>query len=298
MDQIDLGIFSRLVDDAFRSDESLAREVGLTGKAVRLRRRRMEAQGVLAEYGLHPRAEILGRHAIAQRYVGPDRPDLPRAQLGAVEDLLCVRRFRPGLHMVVRFPREPDPPDDPRLSRLLGRPLGASGDRLPPISSLRPQELSRVDWNVLEELVRSPRAPYSVKARRAQVSARTFRSHQARLEAGHALACSMILDLERERGVATYGLWLKVNDSFDRRAVELPRLWDRPHWTEDPQGVYLLGSADSYFEAREMELRLRSLPGVLGVDPLIPAGGFFARERVISWIRAEREARFGRPGSG
>jgi hypothetical protein len=144
----------------------------------------------------------------------------------------------------------------------------------------------------LEAVVRTPRSPYSVKAKQADVSARTFRIRQAKLEAAGALEWVMILNLEREAGLAAYGIWLRVDDSFDEKGVELPRLWDRPHWTQNPRGVYLLGAAENYFEARELELRLRSLPGVVGADPLIPAGGFFARERFLKWIRAERERRF------
>jgi DNA-binding Lrp family transcriptional regulator len=293
MDRTDLGIFSRLVSvDALRSDEAIGREVGLTGKAVRARRKRMEAAGVLAEYGFHPAAEILGRHALTWRFVGMVGPDLPASRLLEIDDLAYVMRFRPNLHMAVRFTTDPDPRNDPRLSRILGRPLEGPAEERLAASPISADDLSRADWKVLEAVVRDPRAPYSVKARRADVSPRTFRIHQSKLEQTGALACVMILNLEREPGLATYGIWLKVDDSFDEKAVELPRLWDRPHWTRNPRGVYLLGSAESYFEAREMELRLRSLPGVVGADPLIPAGGFFARERFLQWIRGERDRRF------
>jgi DNA-binding Lrp family transcriptional regulator len=292
MDRTDLGIFSRLVTDALRSDEAIGREVGLTGKAVRTRRKRMEAAGVLTEYGIHPAAEILGRHALTWRFEGKDRPDLAVSRLIEIEDLAYVMRFRPDFHIAVRFAKDPDPPNDPRLSRILGRPLEGPPDERPPESSIHADDLSRVDWKVLEAVVRAPRASYLVKAQQADVSPRTFRIHQSKLEATRALECVMILNLEREAGLAAYGIWLKVDDSFDEKAVELPRLWDRPHWTRNPRGVYLLGSAENYFEARELELRLRSLPGVVGADPLIPAGGFFARERFLKWIRAERDRRF------
>jgi DNA-binding Lrp family transcriptional regulator len=292
MDRTDLGIFSRLVTDALRSDEAIGREVGLTGKAVRTRRRRMEAAGVLAEYGIHPAAAILGRHALTWRFVGEEGTDLPVSRLIEVEDLAYVMRFRPNFHMAVRFTKDPDPPNDPRLARILGRPLEGPPDARPPAPSIDADDLSRVDWKVLEAVVRDPRAPYSVKARQADLSPRTFRIHQSKLEATRALECIMILNLEREAGLATYGIWLKVDDSFDENVVDLLRLWDRPHWTQNPRGVYLLGSAENYFEARELELRLRSLPGVVGADPLIPAGGYFARDRLLSWIRAERERRF------
>ncbi len=295
MDRTDLGIFSRLVTDALSSDEAIGRDVGLTGKAVRTRRKRMEAAGVLTEYGIHPAAEILGRHAVTWRFVGKDGPELPVSRLVEVEDLVYVMRFRPNFHMAVRFTKDLDPPNDPRLSRILGPPLEGPPDKRPPASSVRADDLSRVDWKVLEAVVRAPRAPYSTKAKQADVSPRTFRIHQSKLEATRALQCVMILNLEREAGLATYGIWLKVDDSFDEKAVELPRLWDRPHWTQNPRGVYLLGSAENYFEARELELRLRALPGVVGADPLIPAGGIFVRERFLKWIRAERDRRFPYP---
>ncbi len=64
MDRTDLRIFSGLVGDALRSDVPLAREVGLTAKSVGLRRRKREADGTLTDYGVHPRVEILGRHAV------------------------------------------------------------------------------------------------------------------------------------------------------------------------------------------------------------------------------------------
>ncbi len=292
MDGTDLAIFSRLVSDPFLTDATLGREVGLTGKAVRLRRRRMEARRVLTDYGLHPAAELLGRHAVAWRYAGKDWTELPTSQLAEVEDLAYVMSFRPSFHRAVRFTKDPDAPADPRLTRLLGCPLGALRGEPEPVPSLRADGLSRIDWRVLEAVVAAPRVPYVVKAHRASVSARTFRSHQAKLEAAGALRCAMILNLEREAGLATYGIWLKVDESFDAKAVELPRLWDRPHWTQDPRGVFLLGSAETYFDARRLELQLRSLPGVTGADPLIPAGGFFARQRLLGWIRAEMSDRF------
>jgi len=292
MDRTDLGIFSRLVTDALRSDESIGRDVGLTGKAVRARRRRMEAAGIIAEYGIHPAAEILGRHARTWRFIGKDRTDLSAARLSEIDDLAYVMRFRPNLYVAVRFTREPEPREDMRLARILGRPIDGPPDRDSRESSVHAEDLTRVDWSVLEAAVRSPRAPYSVKAGQVDLAARTFRIHQARLDATQALRCVMILNLEREPGLATYGIWLKVDESFDAQSVALPQLWDRPHWTQNPRGVYLLGSAENYFEAREVELRLRSLPGVVGADPLIPAGGFFARERFLEWIRAERDRRY------
>ena len=292
MDRIDLGIFSRLVGNPYLSDETLAREVGLSGKAVRLRRKRMEEQGVLAEYGVHPSAEILGRYALTWRYEGKDWADVPDSRLSEVPDLAYVMSFRPNLHLAVRFTKTPDAQADPRLSKLLGRLLDETPDERTPQSSVRADALSRLDWKVLEAVVQAPRASYSVQARSAELSPRTLRIHKSKLEATNALQCVMILNLEREAGLATYGIWLKVDGSFDARAVELPRLWDRPHWTQHPRGVYLLGSAENYFEARELELRLRSLPGVVGADPLIPAGGWFARSRFLAWIRAERDRRF------
>ncbi len=292
MDRVDLRIFTRLVGDPLLSDETIGRDVGITGKAVRLRRKRLESEGVLTEYGVHPRAEVLGRHATASRYTGGALSEVARSQLRKVEDLVLVRSFRPNFHMVVRFSNEAEPSDDPTLARVLGRRLEGSLDERPPRSLLRADELTRADWKVLEAVVRNPRAPYSVQSHQAGLSPRTFRRHRAKLDAGRVLECSMILNLEREEGLATYGIWLKVDRSFDERALELPRLWDRPHWTRNPRGVYLLGSADNYLGAREVEIRLRAVPGVLSADPLVPAGGLYARERLLAWVRAERDSRF------
>ncbi len=292
MDRADLGIFSRLVGNPFLADATLARDVGLSGKAVRLRRRRLETQGVLSEYGVHPSAEVLGRHAMTWRYQGNGGTDIPVSRLSEVRDLAYVMSFRPNLHVAVRFTTEPDPPADPRLSKILGPCLAETPDEREPRASLRADALSRTDWKVLEAVVRAPRAPYSDQARSGGLSPRTLRLRREKLDAAGALSCVMILNLEREAGLATYGIWLKVDGSFDRSAVELLRLWDRPHWTQHPPGVYLLGSAENYFEARELELRLRSLPGVVGADPLIPAGGWFARGRFLAWIREERARRF------
>jgi DNA-binding Lrp family transcriptional regulator len=292
MDRTDLRIFSRLVGDALLTDERLARDVGLTGKAVRLRRKRMEAAGVLTEYGVHPSAEVLGRHSMTWRYAGKEWDPLPVARLLEVEDLAYVMSFRPGLQVVVRFTGEADPTPDPRLTRILGPPLEPVPDERPPESTVPAERLSRVDWRALEAAVGVPRTPLVAQARRANLSPRTFRIHRSQLEAEHVLQCVMLLNLEREAGLATYGVWLKTDDTFEAASLETTQLWDRPHWTSQPRGVYLLGSADNYFAAREEELRLRSLPGVVGADPLIPAGGFFARERMLGWIRAERERRF------
>lgn len=292
MDRTDLGIFSHLVTDALSSDEAIGRIVGLTGKAVRARRQRLEAAGVLAEYGIHPAPELLGRRAVTSRFAANRDGGLDRTRLAGVEDLAYVLSFRPALHVAVRFVESRGRREDPRLARLLGTPIGDAPEEHPATASVDPDALSRADWRVLEAVVGDPRGTYRAKAQVAQVSARTARLHQAELERTGALRCVMLLNLEREAGLATYGVWLKVDDRFDERNLELPRLWDRPHWTQSPRGVYLLGSADNYYAAREMELRLRSLPGVTGADPMIPAGGYFPRERFLRWIREERGRRF------
>ena len=289
MDATDLRIFTGLVSDAFASDADLARQVGLTGKAVRLRRRRLEARGVITAYGVYPSPALLGRHALSWLHVGREGSDVPVSKLLEVDDLAYVMAFRPALHRVVRFATDPDAGADPRLVRMLGPPLG--GREGEPVASPRTRRrpLSKTDWRVLESIVRSPRASFSAKARSAGLSPRTVRIHQTRLGAEHAFGSAMILDLERETGVSTFGIWLKTDASFDARSVEHLRLWDRPHWTRRPRGVYLLGSAGTYFAARQAELELRSLPGVLEANPLIPAGGYFARDRLLSWMRHARD---------
>jgi DNA-binding Lrp family transcriptional regulator len=292
MDRTDLAIFTRIVSGPLLTDERLGREVGLTGKAVRLRRRRLEAAGVVTEYGVYPAPELLARHAMTWRYSGKEWPKSPVSGLAEIDDLVYVMHFRPALSLVVRFTTESNPTPDPRLARMLGPPVDERPDAQPSGSSIPADRFSRTDWRVLEAAVRTPRASYAARARPANLSPRTFRIHQARLEAGHALRCAMILDLEREAGLATYGIWLKVDRSFDGKAIEQLHLWDRPHWTQHPPGVYLLGSAETYFAAREVELQLRSMRGVIGADPLIPAGGYFARERLVGWIRKERERRY------
>lgn len=285
MDATDLRIFARLVESPFLTDESLGREVGLTGKAARLRRHRLERAGVLSEYALHPSAPTLGRYARTWRYRARGSLELPVHRLHEIEDLVLVRSFRPDLHVVLSYARTADPEPDPRLARILGQPLSGWGEATAADSLAGRTPLSRTDWRVLEAVVRSPRGTQAAWCRRAQVSPRTFRRRLARLEADHRLDHSVILDLRHERGLATYGVWLKLTSDFDESALRSYPLWDRPHWTGDPRGVYLLGCADNYAQAREIELRLGALPGVESAEPLIPAGGFFARERVLGWLQ-------------
>lgn len=293
MDRTNLKIFTLLVSNPFLSDERIGREVNLTGKAVRLRRRRLEDDGVLTDYAVHPGAEVLGRHALTWGYTARDRLELPVSRLREIEDLVYVRCFRPDFYMVVRFTKEPDAQDDPRLARVLGRPFEGPLDDWAPKGLIDPDDLSQVDWKVLEAVVRTPRASLTTQAQHAGVSPRIVRVHRSKLDAARVLELAMILDLGHEAGLSTYGIWLKLDGSVNEEDVKLPRLWDRPHWTRNPRGVYLLGSADSYFDARELELQLRSLPGVISADPLIPAGGYFARDRMVDWIRSERLRRYG-----
>ncbi len=286
MDATDLRIFTRLVESPFLTDERLGREVGLTGKAARLRRQRLEGAGVLAEYALHPTAPTLGRYAQTWRYRARGSLELPVPRLQEIEDLVLVRSFRPDLHVALRYARTPEPEPDPRLDGILGQPLSgwgeAAADALP---DRRP--LSRTDWRVIEAVVQSPRSTQASWCRAARVSPRTFRRRLGRLEAEGLLDHSVILDLRHEGGLAAYGVWLRVTPEFDERELQSIHLWDRPHWTGDPRGVYLLGCADNYSQAREIELRLGALPGVESAEPLIPAGGFFARERILGWVHEQ-----------
>ena len=96
------------------------------------------------------------------------------------------------------------------------------------------------------------------------------------------------MDTSREPGLIVYAGTVNVEKRADLRRIRAPGL--ALVWTHyDPPAAAIVGRAASYAEAHEVERHLRELPGVTRVELTFPRGGALATDRLLAWVRAERE---------
>lgn len=284
MDDRDVDILTSIFRHPFASDRAVGRETGVSGNTVRVRRTRLEARGVIEGYPVYPRASIFRRYRRAWAFLDVPRWALPQRPLGEVEGLIVAWRIHPRSVIAVTYDRDPSRSS----ARALGRLFGSRGRGPvwvdPTEVETRNDELSPIDWKVLAALIEAPRAPIVRQASLAGISPRVFRRHRDRMWHSEVFSLGPQLNLEKETGLAVFGIYASLSERADAGDLALPGLLlaGRMH---RPPGAYLIGRARTLLEASEVDRRVRAIPGVRTTFLSVPAGSYYARDTLLGWVR-------------
>jgi DNA-binding Lrp family transcriptional regulator len=293
MDARDFAILFERYRHPFASWERIGRAVGSSGTAVKTRWEDLVRREVVqGSYVLVPASAFRRWHRIASYFDVPSEPEL--TDLLAVENVVNVWRGAPRMVNVNTYDPRPESDPPPGLTELFGRPPDAYVNPGPP--GRIPQHetvLSPLDWRVLLALVDDPHAPLRELATKAGLTERTVRRRRDGLLAKELLEVFPILDTSREPGSILYSGYAALRAGTKVGGIELRGValaW--PHHA--PPAISFVGHADSYGEVKELELRIRSMPGVVDAIITVPRGGALATNRLRGWMRQEI-ARFVRP---
>ena len=173
MDSKDFRLLVALHEDGRQSLQSLGRRVSLSAPAVRERLRRLEEREVLQGYWLSLDPAIFRRMDLFAFFGGGWSRDDAIRVLGASDVAWVARKFDGGLTVKAW------PLDAQRALATLSDLLGAPPDGHVVAPSTQRDELSPMDWRVIDALVDDPRAPISALAGATGLSPKTVRKHLA-----------------------------------------------------------------------------------------------------------------------
>lgn len=209
---------------------NVSRAVGVDEETVRVRLKRMEADGVLNGVDVIVNPTLLGRHMVQLRAGMPSG----RARAEAIERLKLVdgvlwiyEDMGPWINITAMV--EPGGTTE-RLQNLVASITGSavqSGTVPMPPCAIEP---TPADWQLIQALRRGARAPYEELADATGMSEKTVRRRVQRMIEAHALMLNPHIDYSRIRGIIPTIARVVLRDPTNRHAVD-SRLAAIPHTT-------------------------------------------------------------------
>lgn len=286
MDLQDFEILLNLMRRPFASNETLGKAIGLTANAAKARLARLERQRLLNGFYVMPSASVFQRHwqVIPFERLGSE-PDLEKVL--RVPGVVNVWRGRPRTLMVNVYARAREDPPPPELTEVLHRsPSGVVLPEPPDRFSVHEAILSPLDWRVTDVLLDRPRASLAELSKATGLTARTVRGHRDALLRKGLLTILPNIDTSREPGLLVYSGYVVAAQATHLEQLHAPGMvvLSRLH---QPPSAWITGHVPSYTELQEVEVDLRSTPGITSVDLVPPRGGAMATTRLHQWIRHE-----------
>ena len=181
----------RRVLDPRITPREIAGRVGLSESGVRTRLHHLAERGFLRDRAVVPHPALFGRKVFVADLVvhQPGEVDRILRDLGLVEGVMFTRDVMDETERTVQvyFGCE-DEARAPRIAALIGRLATASGPVVPRLYYLPPcaLEMSRVDWRVLNGVLREPDASFAELGKAVGISLKTAARSYHRLVEGRA----------------------------------------------------------------------------------------------------------------
>ncbi len=270
MDGLDADILRQMLNegsfqwDFRRSYTETAAALGFDEETVRLRIKRMEAEGVLQGWDLIVNPALLGRaflRVVTQVGDGVDKADAI-ARVGLIEGVLWVFENMGPTFGVVAFV-EPGGASDRCVKLVEAITKGPTAGF--PVSTASPDiTMSPRDWRLLAALRQGPRDRLVDIAERSGLSEKTVRRRVQDFVDGRACFLTMRLDFAKARGVIPVEVKVWLNSARDRGPIDA-YLQTLPHPTfsrydgDVSQQSFL---AETVGQVEEVRSGLAMLPGI------------------------------------
>jgi DNA-binding Lrp family transcriptional regulator len=277
----------------------VARQLGVSPDTVKDRIARLEAEGVIAGYEIHPNFRHLGVTATTFHFRVAD----PRHKARGVEDLRNVDGVvgvfdylgpTVCVDLAFRHPRELE-----RKVELVARLLMAEALPHPCFDYALPEvrrPLANLDWRIIRALRGRARRPPEDVGAEIGVSGRTVRRRLDRMAAEGCVDIIPIVDKARMSGYIMYEALVTLREGVEHADGLPPALarafhgavcaaWPMPERERRCATVLLL--ARSVAEIEGLRREVEAVPGVEHVEVLIPAGSVSR----TGWVDEAIEAR-------
>lgn len=255
MDAKDFRLLVALHEDARRSLQALGRQVGLSAPSVRERLKRLESLGILQGFWLSVDPAVFGRDDLLVFFGGDWSRDDATKVLDAPDVAWVAWKLDGGLTV------QAWPNDVARalvdLTTLLGRsPTGHAV-----AARSRGEDLSGIDWRILDALIDAPLVPVKALSESTGLSPKTVRRHLDAMRRSEAVSIVPRLGALTDSGDLVYHLAVvgTVSIAALRRVLGEAVLI---HETHTPPLKYLLCRANGLGELAAKTHEVGRLPTV------------------------------------
>lgn len=270
MDNLDIKILGRLLNNCRESDRQIGKELGISGGAVRARIQKMQEKKIIEKFTIKVEPPILGLGVLYIVVSGQNIKEILE-QISLIGEPFFVVPCVGGITVCSIVVKENLQQKIALVSKLMKdvRVLSIFEAENPGFDS----NLTKTDLEILELLVKEPRQKIEKISKEIKLSTKTITRCIDKLQENDGIQFTVIYDPTKIKEFIPYAVlaWIKgdlretlekMNNEFDESFMQLP-------FISKNQIVLFMYSHD-IFEMDELTQRVRNMDNVISADLFIP----------------------------
>ena len=280
MDNLDMKIFSKLLNNCRESDRQIGMELGISGGAVRARIRKMEERKIIEKFFVKVEPPVLG-YGILYFVVSGENINETLEQVSLVGEPYFVVPCVGGITVCSIVVKENMEQKIELANKLMKdvRVLSIFEAENPGFAS----NLTKTDLEILEELIKDPRQKIEKIAKNTNLSTKTITRCIEKLHENDGVQFTLVYDPKKIEDFIPHAIltWIEgdlketletLNDTFSESYLQIPFIAKNQ--------IVLFMYSNSVFGMDELTHKVRSIKNVKSADLFIPKKMLF----YMKWI--------------
>ncbi|ABX13611.1 winged helix-turn-helix transcriptional regulator [Nitrosopumilus maritimus] len=270
MDNLDMKILSRLLNNCRESDRQIGKELGISGGAVRVRIKKMQESGVIEKFFLKIEPPILG-HGVLYFVVSGENIQEILEQVSLVGEPYIVVPCVGGV-TVCGIAIQENLEQKIELAKKLMKDLRVLSI-FEAENSVFKSNLTKTDLQILEELIKEPRQKIEKIAKNTDLSTKTVTRCIEKLHGNDGFQFTLIYDPTKIEDFIPHAVlsWIdgdlketleNLNDTFSESYLQIPFIAKNQ--------IVLFLYSDSIFKMDELTQKVRTSKNIKSADLFIP----------------------------
>jgi len=270
MDNLDMKILSRLLNNCRESDRQIGIKLGISGGAVRARIQKMEKREIIGEFFIKVEPPVLGYGVLYFVVSGEDIKEILE-QVSLVGEPYFVVPCIGGITVCGIVVKENVKQKVELASKLMKdfRVLSIFEAENPGFSS----NLTKTDLEILEKLIKDPRQKIENIAKNTNLSTKTITRCIEKLQENDGIQFTLVYDSRKIENFIPHVIltWIEgnlketlenMNNAFSKSYLQIPFIAKNQ--------IVLFMYSDNIFKMDELTQKVRTIKNVKSADLFIP----------------------------
>lgn len=284
-------ILNILLDNCRESDRQIGKQIGITGGAVKTRIQKMQKNGVIEKYTLRVEPPILGYNLFYVVVTGQNQEDiLEQARLigepylvvpcvGGVTvcGIVVTENIEQKIELAKKLMK-----DVRVLSIFQAENVGI------------PTNLTRTDLEIIEKLIKDPRAKIEDLAKSIKLSSKTVTRALEKFQKDDAILFTLVYNPVKLSGYISYAILVGIKDNLEETLVKIEKKFSKS-FLQKPflakNQIVLFMYSDDIFKLDYLTQKVRETDGVLTADLFIPKKITFPIKWVTDAMKAAKTSK-------
>ena len=290
MDNLDMNILSRLLNNCRKSDRQIGIDLGISGGAVRARIKKMEKRGIIEGFFIKVEPPVLG-YGVLYFVVSGENINEILEQVSLVGEPYFVAPCVGGITVCSVVVKENLEQKIALANKLMKdvRVLSIFEAENPGFSS----NLTKTDLEILEELIKDPRQKIEKIAKNTKMSTKTITRCIEKLQENDGIQFTLVYDPKKIADFIPHAIlaWIEgdlketlknMNESFSESYLQIPFIAKNQ--------IVLFMYSDNVFKMDELTQKVRNIKNVKSADLFIPKKISFYMEWLKNTINEFKKA--------